>query len=204
VDAHLSHPSSLALAAAAWLAMTTVMMTPAVAPWVRAYATLIAPGPDRAGWLRAWPFVAGYAVVWAIFATVMAAAQATLADAGWLVSERIGDAAGGVVLMGAGAFQFTALKAACLSHCRNPLGFLLARWHDGAPGGFRLGASHGLYCLGCCWLLMITGFALGVMNLLWMAVLAAIVALEQAAPRGPLLGRLFGGTLIAMGARQLW
>jgi predicted metal-binding membrane protein len=204
VDAHLSHSSSLALAAAAWLAMTVAMMTPAVAPWVTAYATLIAPRSNGPAWIRAWPFVAGYGVVWSIFAVAMAVAQAALAAAGWLVGERVGYAAGGGVLIAAGSFQFTAVKAACLAHCRNPLSFFLARWRDGALGGFRLGASHALYCLGCCWLLMATGFALGVMNLVWMAVLAAVIVLEQAAPRGLALGRLFGVALIAMGVRQLW
>jgi predicted metal-binding membrane protein len=187
-----------------WLAMTAAMMTPAAAPWVTAYATLIAPRPGAPGRLRAWPFATGYAAVWSIFSVVMALTQATLATAGWLVGDRVGTAAGGVVLIASGAFQFTSLKAACLAHCRTPLSFFLAHWRDGAAGGFRLGASHGFYCLGCCWLLMTTGFALGVMNVLWMAALTAVVVVEQTAPRGPLLGRLFGGVLLAIGVRQLW
>jgi predicted metal-binding membrane protein len=116
----------------------------------------------------------------------------------------VGYVAGGIGLVAAGLFQFTAIKAACLAHCRHPLSFFLARWRDGAAGGFRLGASHGVYCLGCCWLLMTTGFALGMMNIAWMVALAAVVVLEQASARGPVLGRLFGGVLIALGVRQLW
>jgi predicted metal-binding membrane protein len=204
VDAHLSHSSSLAVAAAAWLAMTATMMTPAAAPWVTAYATLIAPRPGTPTWVRAWPFAAGYAMVWSLFAIAMAATQAALAAAGSLAGDRVGGTAAGLVLIAAGVFQFTALKAACLAHCRNPLSFFLAKWRDGAAGGFRLGAAHGLYCLGCCWLLMPTGFALGLMNLAWMAVLTAVVLLEQATPHGVRLGRLFGGVLIALGLRQLW
>ena len=92
------------------------------------------------------------------------------------------------------------LKGACLAHCRSPLGYFIARWQDGPIGGFRLGLSHGAYCLGCCWLVMLTTLAMGVMNLAWMAVLTMIVALEQVAPGGIWLGRGFGVLLIAWGA----
>jgi predicted metal-binding membrane protein len=104
------------------------------------------------------------------------------------------------VLIAAGAFQFMPLKGACLAHCRSPLGYFIARWQDGPIGGFRLGLSHGAYCLGCCWLVMLTALAMGVMNLAWMAVLTMIVALEQVAPGGIWLGRGFGVLLIAWGA----
>ena len=104
------------------------------------------------------------------------------------------------MLVSAGAFQFVPLKGACLAHCRNPLSYFLARWNNGPIGGFRLGVSHGAYCLGCCWLLMLTALAMGVMNLAWMAVLTVVVALEQVAPAGVWVGRAFGVVLIAWGA----
>src|SRR5678815_1456869 len=97
-------------------------------------------------------------------------------------------------------FQFAPIRQACLTHCRNPLSYLLSRWHGGPPAAFRLGAVHGAYCLGCCWLLMLTGFAVGLMNLAWMAVLTIVVAVEQTAPGGVWLGRLFGVGLAAWGA----
>lgn len=117
-----------------------------------------------------------------------------------LADGRLGTSAGAVVLIAAGGFQFTRLKAACLTHCRNPLSFFLARWHDGPTGGLRLGLAHGLYCLGCCGLPMATGFALGVMNMAWMAIVAVVAVVEQVAPAGAFVGRLFGVLLIAIGA----
>jgi predicted metal-binding membrane protein len=103
--------------------------------------------------------------------------------------------------MTAGIFQFTGLKRACLEHCRTPFGYLLARWDDRPREPFHLGLGHGLFCLGCCWALMALCFAVGVMNLAWMAVLALASALEQLAPRGERLARGIGALLIVGG---LW
>lgn len=186
-----------------WLAMSMVMMAPVAVPWVRAYDRMLTPAPGAA-WTRLLPFAAGYGVVWAIFSVAMALTQASLAASGRLAAGRVGVVAGSVVLVAAGAFQFSALKSACLRHCRNPLSFFLARWHDGPIGGLRLGLSHGLYCLGCCWLLMATGFALGVMHLAWMAVVMAVTVIEQMTPAGPRVGRLFGAGLIVAGLWRLW
>jgi predicted metal-binding membrane protein len=105
----------------------------------------------------------------------------------------------GAVLVASGVSQFVPLRQACLSHCRNPLTYFLARWRDGPAGGFRMGAVHGAFCLGCCWMIMLSGFALGVMNLAWMAVLTAMVCLEQLAPNGVWLGRAFGAGLAVWG-----
>lgn len=182
-----------------WLAMMVVTMAPVVTPWVRAYVAMVAPTPSGVTWVPAFPFIAGYALVWAVYSLAMALVQTGLATAALLADGRLGAAAGAVVLVAAGAFQFTGLKAACLTHCRSPLSFFLARWHDGPTGGLRLGLAHGLYCLGCCWLLMATGFALGVMNLSWMAIVAVVALVEQMTPVGPLVGRLFGVLLVAAG-----
>jgi predicted metal-binding membrane protein len=107
---------------------------------------------------------------------------------------------GGALLAGAGLFQLTSLKNACLERCRNPLSFFLTHWNEGRWGGVVMGLRHGADCLGCCWALMATAFALGVMNLLWMAVLTLVALVEKLAPRGALLGRAFGVVLIAWGA----
>lgn len=204
MDGHLSHPPGLVAAAGMWLAMAVVMMAPVALPWVRAYERMLAPAPGTVAWRRTLPFAAGYGVVWAVYSVVMALAQTSLSAWGRLVTGRVDVVAGAVVLVAAGAFQFTSLKAACLTHCRNPLSFFLARWHDGPAGGLRLGLSHGVYCLGCCWLLMATAFALGVMSLVWMAVVMAITVVEQVTPAGPLVGRLFGAGLIVSGLWRVW
>jgi len=101
----------------------------------------------------------------------------------------------------AGLYQWTPLKNACLVHCRSPITFLAHHWRKGPTGAFRMGLHHGLYCVGCCWVLMALLFVFGVMNLLWIAALAIFVLLEKVLPRGDLVGRASGGLMIAAG---LW
>jgi predicted metal-binding membrane protein len=108
--------------------------------------------------------------------------------------------AGGVLLVTAGAFQWTPLKHACLNRCRSPLAFLLTEWRDGNRGAFVMGVRHGAYCLLCCWALMSLLFVLGIMNLLWIAALAAIVLAEKVVPGGIWVSRLLGVLLSAWGA----
>ena len=199
---HRHEPSAPAFLAATtmWLTMVVAMMMPTVLPWITAYAELVTPPGNGPSWRAIGAFTAGYLVVWALYALAAAALQMALMRIGLLAGDRIGPALGGVVLLAAGAFQFAPLKGACLAHCRNPLSYFLARWHNGPIGGLRLGLSHGAYCLGCCWLVMLTALAMGVMNLTWMAVLTAVVALEQLAPAGVRLGRGFGVALLTWGA----
>jgi predicted metal-binding membrane protein len=109
----------------------------------------------------------------------------------------------GALLMIAGAFQFSPLKQACLRACRSPLGFLLTDWRGGLSGAARMGVRHGLYCLGCCWALMALLFVGGVMNLLWIAALTLLVAVEKFAPRGDLLAKTLGALMIGAGAARL-
>lgn len=152
--------------------MMSVMMAPTVAPWVVAFHRF---GLTASRDLRCFPatlsFVAGYLAIWALFGLVVALAQTA-------VGSRVGS--GGVILVGAGVFQLSALKQSCLMHCRNPFSFLLARWKDGPLSAFHLGASHGAYCVGCCWALMITSLAIGFTSPWWMAALATITFVEQA------------------------
>jgi predicted metal-binding membrane protein len=112
---------------------------------------------------------------------------------------KVSAAVGGGLLVAAGLFQMTPLKAACLAHCRNPLSFFLARWQDGPVGAFQMGFRHGVYCLGCCWALMALSFALGVMNLLWMAALTLIICVEKIAFGGERMSRGLGFVLMAWG-----
>jgi predicted metal-binding membrane protein len=106
---------------------------------------------------------------------------------------------GGMLFIVAGIYQFTPLKHACLSHCRSPFAFVLNHWRDGWGGALRMGTSHGLYCLGCCWVLMALLFAVDVMNLLWVAALAAFVFAEKLLPGGLWVGRVGGGAIAAFG-----
>ncbi len=107
---------------------------------------------------------------------------------------------GGAVLVAAGIYQWTPAKHACLAHCRSPLGFLLNEWRDGARGALIMGLRHGLYCTGCCWLLMLVLFVVGVMNLLWIALLAAFVLSEKLLPQGRWISHVTGLALIAWGS----
>ena len=161
------------------------------------------PGPATR-WPRRSSFAGGYFVVWLGYSVLAALLQLAAGMLGVLSHQGASNLVAGMVLIGAGAFQFAPVKQACLAHCRNPLSYLLSRWVDGPIGGFRLGLTHGAYCVGCCWLLMLTGFAVGLMNLAWMAVLTVVVSLEQGTRGGVRLGRLFGAALIAWGIGLCW
>ncbi|HKQ33317.1 MAG TPA: DUF2182 domain-containing protein, partial [Thermodesulfobacteriota bacterium] len=98
-----------------------------------------------------------------------------------------------------GVFQWTPWKYACLNHCRSPLGFLMTEWRNGAGGAFVMGLRHGTYCVGCCWLLMAVLFVTGVMNILWVAIIAAFVLMEKLAPSGEWVGKGAGVLLAGYG-----
>ena len=106
---------------------------------------------------------------------------------------------GSLLLIAAGVYQWTPLKQACLRHCRSPLQFLLTCWQDGPAGAFLMGLRHGAYCLGCCWLLMAVLFAVGVMNLAWIAALSVFVLLEKIIPRGFWVAKAAGIVLMSWG-----
>lgn len=188
---------------AMWEAMMVAMMAPSVAPWLRAFARLASEGRDDGRVASAASFAGGYATVWLGYSTVAAAAQMLLHGAGWLGHAHVLAAPlGALVLIGAGLFQFAPMKRACLTHCRNPLSYLLARWRNGVSG-FRIGLAHGAYCVGCCWALMATAFAVGVMSLWWMAALAAVAAIEQVAPLGDRIAGALGVIMAGWGIVQL-
>jgi predicted metal-binding membrane protein len=131
------------------------------------------------------------------------AARQQLAVLVGLLLASTSSAFGGVLLAAAGVYQWTPWKDACLDHCRAPAHFFAAHWRDGALGAFRMGAAHGLYCLGCCAVLMGLLFLGGVMNLLWVAGLALFVLVEKEAPHGAAIGRLAGAALLVAGAAEL-
>jgi predicted metal-binding membrane protein len=204
------HAAGFLVTTAMWMVMMVVMMLPAVLPWFTGFAALSRDresGSLRASWVAL--FGLGYFAAWSAFSVVGASLQIGLRSGGLLAVSAFGASPAsaatlaaplaGMVLVGAGLYQVTPSKTACLEHCRTPMSFFLSRWRNGPVGAFHMGASHGAYCVGCCWALMLTGFALGVMNLAWMAVLTVVIAVETLAPWGDRIGRVAGAALVVWG-----
>jgi predicted metal-binding membrane protein len=186
-----------------WATMMVAMMLPGATPVILLFAATMRRRRERG---EAAPslalFVLGYLLVWGAFSVVAGSAQWTL-HAAALVSAttmRAVPALAGALLVAAGIFQWTPLKRACLAHCRSPFHFFTTEWREGSAGALAMGARHGLYCVGCCWLVMALLFVAGVMNLAWVAALAAFVLLEKVVPRGELVGRAAGVLLVVWGA----
>jgi len=172
-----------------WFVMMSSMMVPVIWPWVRAFHRF-------QNEIRATAeFVLGYFTAWLIYSFAVAFFQMRVGQLGplWIAA----------IFAAAGAYQFSPLKQACLMHCRSPFSFFLARWHNRSSRGLRIGWSHGLYCLGCCWALMATSIAVGMANLWWMAVLATVTFIEQVTPRGNKLRIPPGIALLAAAIQNL-
>jgi predicted metal-binding membrane protein len=194
----------LALLFAMWVVMMAGMMLPSAAPALLLYAGVVrkSPAGERAT-AHVYAFAGGYLLVWTFFSLVATVLQRLLAKAFILspMMEARDPVFGGLLLLGAGIYQFTPYKRSCLNYCRSPAEFLTRHWKSGVAGGFYLGTANGLYCLGCCWALMLLLFVGGVMNLWWIAALTVFVLLEKVAPHGAQGGRLSGLLLAGMG---LW
>jgi predicted metal-binding membrane protein len=163
-----------------WLVMMAAMMFPSVAPTVALYSRMT----RRRSPLSPLLFVVGYLVTW-VGAGLVAFALITLVDrsAGDVLAwDRAGRWVAGATLVVAAVYELSPLKDVCLGKCRSPLGFLLGAWRDGRGGALRMGARHGAWCVGCCWALMASLFALGVMSVAWMAFVAGLIALEKTLP----------------------
>jgi predicted metal-binding membrane protein len=184
---------------AVWLVMIGAMMLPTVVPVVRLFAVVTARAPDPARARLA--FLAGYLAVWTAFAVlaliVDEAVHSLVAAWPWLAA-RPGLLVGTALVL-AGSFQFSPLKDACLTACRNPVGFLWQYYRRGAAGGWRLGLRHGVSCLGCCWALMVVMLVTGVGSLVWMVGLTAVMVVEKTARRGALLVVPVGVVLLVAG-----
>ncbi len=188
---------------AMWLAMTAFMMAPVVYPWLRALGRIPA-GKAKGVPTSIGPFVTGYGVAWAGFSAVAAWAQVSLSALGIPVPFGLeARAPSAAVLMLAGGYQLTGFKKACLVHCRSPAGYLLLHWRDGVVGRAQVGLGHGLYCVGCCWALMALAFVAGMANLVWMALLMAVMLAETTLPFGSRLTRPVGIALLALGGGVL-
>jgi predicted metal-binding membrane protein len=190
-------PMSMATYVGGWVAMIAAMMFPAISPVVRLYARAagkgtVAPLPI---------FVAGYLVVWGSIGIPAYFAWRALAgplDGGTAWAGRL---AGGT-LLAAAVYQLTPLKSVCLRHCRSPISFFVRFAGNSATpsGAVRLGATHGAFCLGCCWALMAVLVAVGTMNIVWMAALAVVIFVEKVAPRGQMLAAVAAAVFAALGA----
>lgn len=189
-----------------WIAMMAGMMLPSAAPMILLFSAIDRRRPSGALGYRATAlFAIAYLVIWAAFGMVATGAQWRLDRARLLAPAT---AAGSTALAGAlfvlaGAYQLTPLKQACLRQCRSPLDFLTRYWHSGALGAFGMGLRHGLFCLGCCWAVMVLLFVGGLMNMLWVAALALFVFVEKAIPAGRRLGQAGGVVLILWGGATL-
>lgn len=197
-----------ALAAAMWAVMMVAMMLPAAAPMILVFVTVNRKrreAPGTAPHVDTTLFVLAYLAVWGAFAVAAALAQWGLHAAALLSEDamRAAPVAGAVLLAAAGIYQLTPLKYACLARCQTPVGFLLAEWREGRRGALVMGLLHGLFCLGCCWVLMALLFVGGVMNLVWVAAIAAFVLLEKLLPAGRLVSATSGGALLVWAAWTL-
>ena len=163
-----------------WVVMMAAMMFPSVSPTVALYARMTSAEPGG----RPVLFAVGYLVTWAAagavaFALAFAGARAGGDVLSW---DRAGRWVAGATLLIAAVYELTPLKDACLGKCRSPLGLLLGSWRDGRAGALRMGAKNGAWCVGCCWALMASFFALGIMSIVWMAVIAGLIEIEKTLP----------------------
>lgn len=186
-----------------WAAMMIAMMVPSATPMTLMYAGVARKAESLERPVApTFVFVAGYVAVWIAFSVAATTVQMVLVGAFVLSPMLVSTSPllGGVLLLGAGAYQLTPLKRACLRNCRAPAHFLSQHWRSGAGGALVMGLGHGVYCLGCCWILMGLLFVGGVMNLAWVAAIAAFVLLEKTLPFGEGAGRFAGVAMILLGA----
>ena len=182
---------------AMWVAMMVAMMFPASAPMVLMYARMRRSDPPSVAL-----FTGAYISLWFVFGALAYLLSAGVEDAAsgseWIAMNW--GRGGGALLVMAGVYQLTPLKSVCLRNCRSPLAFVMAKWREGRTGAVRMGFIHGVYCMGCCWLLFVILIPLGVMNVAAMVLVAAVVFAEKALPWGRGLGIAAAAALVAYGA----
>lgn len=185
-----------------WAVMMLAMMLPSAAPMLLTFASVAR--HRRRGdrpYVPAAAFAAGYIVIWCAFSLAAAVGQWLLHRTALLSPMMASSSAAlaGALLIVAGIFQFTPLKRSCLTRCRAPPEFIMTRWREGWRGAFGMGVEHGAFCAGCCWALMALLFVLGVMNILWIAALTVVVALEKMLPRARWFSAGSGMALVVWG-----
>lgn len=195
------NPAGMALVAIMWIAMMAAMMLPSALPALFIYAKVVQQRQAQARPIApVWIFAAGYLLVWTLFGAVLALLQLYLQSLSLLSMDlSLLPLASAMVMVAAGIYQLTPPKDVCLENCRSPLDFITSNWREGRRGAFWMGVKHGIYCLGCCWLLMVLLFAAGIMNMLWVVGIAIFVFLEKNAIASKAFSRLAGLVLIAWG-----
>lgn len=188
----------------AWSVMMAAMMFPAAAPMILFFQKVVVRrNTEKAAMLPTWVFVAGYLIVWAGVGIAAWMAIRLISDLGAHIDEARRQAWAplflGAVLVAAGLYQFTPLKRACLRQCQSPLDFVIRHWRDGQRGALRMGVLHGMYCLGCCWMLFAVLVAAGVMSMAWMLLLTLVIFMEKVLVSGMRAARVTGVALVALG-----
>ena len=188
---------------AIWVVMMVAMMFPTAAPMILTFHKVQAGKRQRGeAFVSTWIFMAAYLLVWGLsgVAAYAGALAAETVAARTALSPATAARVGGAVLIAAGLYKLTPLKDMCLSKCRTPISFIMTSWRDGAAGALRMGLLHGAYCLGCCWLLFVILFPLGIMNIAAMAVITLVIFAEKTLPWGRPAASLTAAALVAYGA----
>lgn len=174
-----------------WVVMLTAMMLPSELNYLAALNGLIKANrhSNAQFWTILMAFLAGYGIAWTLYGMIAFGCDHLIrqADVGFLAWDRGGPFVAGSVLVVAGCYQLSALKDVCLTHCRSPLSYFARHWQPGLTGGLYMGARHGMYCVACCWALMMVMFAVGAMNLVWMAFLTVLMFAEKVFTSGHLV-----------------
>lgn len=189
---------------AMWSVMMIAMMLPSATPMILIFSNVNKKRNEHGNeFVPTWIFVSSYITLWIAFSLFATIVQwflhhfALLSDGLRIISPSIS----GLLLISAGVYQFTSVKYACLKNCQSPLGFIWGNWRYGKQGALSMGLKHGLYCIGCCWVLMILLFLVGIMNILWIAVISIFIFIEKIIARGRLLSYFSGSILVLWG---LW
>jgi predicted metal-binding membrane protein len=187
---------------AIWVTMMVAMMFPTAAPMILVFARIHRAKRSKGKLsVPTWVFVSAYLLMWALFGVVAYAGaiggERLVEHSAWIMENaaRIG---GGLLIL-AGIYQLTPLKHACLSRCRSPLEFILSSWQDGYAGAFRMGLEHGAYCLGCCWMLFVILFPLGMMNIGAMALITLLIFAEKSLSWGSSVAKFAAVGLVGYG-----
>ena len=187
---------------AMWSVMMIAMMLPSAMPMILVFSAVNKKRHSFGNqFVPTSIFVFGYIIVWVVFSFVAALTQLIIHNFALLSPDIriINPVLSGIILISAGIYQFTPVKEICLKNCQSPLSFMMGYWRDGKVGAFIMGLHHGLYCAGCCWILMILLFVAGVMNLLWISLIAVFIFLEKVIQRNHLLSYIAGFLLIVWG-----
>ena len=185
-----------------WVTMMAAMMLPSAAPMVLLFHRVSSERARRGqASVSVWVFCLSYLAVWTLYGLLAYGLYRLVVhfDFGFLDWDRGGRYVAGIAIVAAGLYELTPLKSVCLRHCRTPVHFVMGHWREGRLGALRMGVEHGAYCVGCCWGLMLVLFALGVMSLTWMALVAVLILAQKLLPRGERLTRVFAIGFIAAG-----